>query len=100
MMSGYLSVGFGKRRVFPSRPLASSCDFFVPIHHLSMSGRGSFFSFLIKIKIPSEVVGRRLVWSSDKYQIPVEIANDEQFFLGSPQSANFYGSLVFNPCLP
>jgi hypothetical protein len=57
------------------------------------------FPFL-KIKIPSGVVGRRHVWSNDRYQIPVEVVLGGQSFLGSPQSANFYGSLVFNPCLP
>ena len=96
-MSGHLSVGVDKRRVFPSRPLASSCDFY---SYSSSFDVWMWFLFYGKIKIPSGVVDKRLVWSNDEYKNPVEVAIGELSFLGSPQSANFYGSLVFNPCLP
>ena len=81
LMSGYLSVGLGKRWVFPSCPLASSCDFFS--HSSSLR--------CLDVVIPVE--------KKHKYPV-IRIKSQWTFPLVDPSRCKFLRFLVFNPCLP
>jgi len=84
LMFGYLSVGLGKRRVFPSCPLTSSCDFFS--HSSSL--------WCLDVAVPFENKTKKYIYPA------INIKSQWTFPLVDPCIVQILRFLVFNPCLP